>query len=197
MQDRPMTGVTTAAERPLAAQIGLEVGLAATFTVALVAAAHLKIPLPFTPVPLTPQTLVVLLAGGLLGARLGFVAATGFLLLGLLAPSVMAGPSFAGPTGGYVLGFVLAAVVAGICCGRAFQSPTAVRSWRWLTVGMVAGSLTILLCGSLWLVAYTGQDWLKALQLGALPFLPGDALKTAAAVVLVQRFHPQMKRVLG
>ncbi len=187
MQDQHLASATVG-ERPLALQLGLEVGLAATFTAATVAAAHLKIPLPFTPVPLTLQTLVVLLAGGLLGARLGFVSATGYLLLSLLGLSVMAGPSFIGPTGGYVLGFVLAAVVVGLCVRRG--------TWGWLIVGMAAGSLTILLCGSLWLSAYTGQDWLKALQLGALPFLPGDALKTAAAVLVVRRFQPQVRRVL-
>lgn len=188
MQDRPLTNAA-AVERPLAQQLGLEVGLAATFTVAMVAAAHLKIYLPFTPVPLTLQTLVVLLAGGLLGARLGFVAATGYLVLSLLNLPVMAGPSFVGPTGGYVLGFVLAAVIMGLAVRRG--------SWAWLVTGAVAGSFTILLCGALWLSAYTGQDLARAFQLGALPFLPGDALKTAAAVILVRQFGPQLRRLLG
>jgi len=192
MQEREMTD-TMAADRPLATQIALEVGLAATFTVGMVAAAHLKIPLPFTPVPLTLQTLVALLAGGLLGARLGFVSATGYLLLSLLGLSVMAGPSFVGPTGGYVLGFVLAAVVMGLAMRHVERGATAL----WLVAGAAGGSLVILLCGSLWLSAYTGQDWVKALQLGALPFLLGDALKTAAAVVVVRQLRPRLRRVLG
>lgn len=179
---------TLAQERPLSAQIGLEVGLAGAFTVGMIAAAHLKIYLPFSPVPLTLQTLVVLLAGGLLGARLGFVAATGYLLLSLLSLPVMAGPGFLGPTGGYVLGFVLAAVLVGYCASR--------KGWGWLAGGMIAGSLTILLCGWLWLAAFPGQNWLRALQMGVLPFLPGDALKTAAAIAIVKIFRPQMRRVL-
>jgi biotin transport system substrate-specific component len=189
MQDHDMTDVTAVAERPLAQQLMLEVGLAAAFTAAIVAGAHLKMPLPFTPIPLTLQTLVVLLAGGLLGARLGFVATTGFLLVGLLAPGALAGPSFLGPTGGYIVGFVLAAVIMGMATRRG--------GWLWPIVGAVSASLVILLCGSLWLVAYTGQDWVKALQFGLLPFLPGDAIKTAAAVAGVRLFGRQMQRLLG
>jgi len=117
------------------------------------------------------------------------VAATGYLLLSLLNLPVMAGPSFVGPTGGYVLGFVLAAALVGLCVKRG--------GWTWLVVGTVAGSLAILLCGSLWLSAYTGQDLAKAFRLGALPFLPGDALKMAAAIIVVRRFGAQVRRIVG
>jgi biotin transport system substrate-specific component len=176
-------------ERSLAAQLALDFSLTAAFTLVIAAGAHLRLPLPFTPVPLTLQTLAVLLAGALLGPRLGFAAATGYLLLSLLGLPVMAGPSFIGPTGGYVLGFILAAVIMGLCVQRG--------SWGWLVGGAVTASLTILLCGSLWLGAYTGQDWARAFQLGALPFLPGDALKTVAAVLIVRRFGPQVRRIVG
>lgn len=189
MQDRDTVATTVALERPLALQLALEVGLAAVFTVAIAAAAHLKLPLPFTPVPLTTQTLVVLLAGAMLGPRVGFAAVTGYLLLTLLGLPVMAGPSFAGVTGGYVLGFVLAAVLAGYAARQ--------KGWAWLAAGMTAGSLIILVCGSLWLSAYTGQDMKQAFTLGMVPFLAGDALKTAAAVGLVKVFRPKMQRLLG
>lgn len=181
MHDRYQTSRADAQERPLAQQLLIDVGLATTFTVAIAASAHLKIFLPFTPVPLTLQTLVVLLAGGLLGARLGFVASMGYLLLSLLGLPVMAGQSFLGPTGGYLLGFVLAAVVMGLCVRRG--------GWSGITLGAVLGSLIILISGSLWLSAYTGQDLGKAFQLGALPFLPGDALKTAAAIGLIRLYR--------
>lgn len=178
------------AERSLTAQMGLEIGVAGAFTLAIIAAAHLKIYLPFNPlVPLTLQTLVVLLAGGLLGARLGFIATTGYLLLSLLNLPVMAGPSFIGPTGGYVLGFVLAAVLVGYCARR--------PGWGWLVGGMIAGSVTILLCGWMWLAALPGRNSLQALHIGVLPFLAGDALKTAAAIGLVRIFRPQARRLLG
>ena len=180
---------TAASERSLAAQLALEIGVTASFVVAMVASAHLRLPLPFTPVPLTLQTLVVLLAGACLGPRLGFVAATSYLVLSLQGLPVMAGPSFIGPTGGYVLGFILAAMIM----GYAMRS----RDWRWLTVGAVAASLTILLCGSLWLGGFMGQNWARAFQLGFLPFLPGDALKTAAVILLIRQFQPQMRRLLG
>jgi biotin transport system substrate-specific component len=187
MSDTPTRA--TAYERPVLAQLALELSLTVGCTLAIVAGAHLKILLPFTPVPLTLQTLAVLLAGAFLGPRLGFAAATGYLLLSLVGLPVMAGPSFIGPTGGYVLGFILAAVIMGLCARRG--------GWGWLVGGAVAASLTILLCGSLWLSAYTGQDFGRAFQLGMLPFLPGDALKTAAAVLIVRRFGPQMRGIVG
>ena len=183
------TSRAAAPERPLAVQLALELSLTAGFTVAIVAGAHLRLPLPFTPVPLTLQTLAVLLAGACLGPRLGFAAATGYLLLSLLGLPVMAGPSFLGPTGGYVLGFILAAVIMGLSVRSG--------SWGWLIAGAGLASLTILVCGSLWLGAYTGGNWARAFQLGMLPFLPGDALKTAAAILIVRQFAPQMRRLLG
>lgn len=187
MHDRS-TVVAPAQERPIAQQIILELGLAGAFCAATVLAAHIRVPLPFTPVPLTLQTLVVLLAGGLLGPRLGFVSQTGYLLLGLLGLPVLATVSLLGPTGGYVLGFVLAAVVMGLCARR--------QTLGWTIAGTVLATLTIYACGSLWLSAYTGQSLSHALALGVAPFLAGDALKCAAAVMMIRLAAPRMPRVL-
>ncbi|MEI6500292.1 MAG: biotin transporter BioY [Armatimonadota bacterium] len=187
MHDRT-TVATQTQERPLVLQLGLELGLAGAFCAATVLAAHLRIPLPFTPVPLTLQTLVVLLAGGLLGPRLGFVSQTGYLLLGLLGLPVLATVSILGPTGGYVLGFVRAAVLMGLGARR--------QTLGWTVAGAVLATLTIYACGSLWLSAYTGQSLSHALALGVAPFLAGDALKGAAAVMIIRVAAPRMPRVL-
>lgn len=187
MHDRS-TVANPAAERPLALQLAMEMGLVAAFTAATVVSAHVRIPLPFTPVPLTLQTLVVLLAGGLLGPRLGFVSQTGYLLLSLLGLPVLAAASFMGPTGGYVLGFVLAAVVMGLCARQ--------RGLGWLIVGVVAATLTVYASGSLWLTAYTGQSLHNAIMLGVAPFVFGDALKCAAAVMVIRVARPRMPQIL-
>lgn len=182
------TPLAQPAERPLAVQIALEVGLAAAFTAATVAAAHVRIPLPFTPVPLTLQTLVVLVAGGLLGPRVGLVSQVGYLLLSLLGLPVLATASFLGPTGGYVLGFVAMAVIMGYCARQ--------RSLGWLVAGTVLATLALYTCGTLWLTAYTGQSLQRAVMLGVAPFVFGDALKCAAAIMVIRLARPHMPRVL-
>ncbi len=163
-------------------QAAREIGLAAFFLASLIVAAQIKIPLPFTPVPLTLQTLFVLLAGGLGGPRVGFLATASYLLLSLLGVPVLASASFWGATGGYVIGFVLASVFVGICLQQ--------KSWINLVGGMIMGSATILLCGWLWLMPFLGLNWQQALYMGVIPFLPGDAVKTAAAIGIVRVFSP-------
>lgn len=163
-------------------QAAKEIGLAALFLASLIMAAQIKIPLPFTPVPLTMQTLFVLLAGGLGGPRVGFWATTSYLLLSLWGAPVLASASFWGATGGYVIGFVLASVFVGIC----IQQKSVTR----LVGGMIMGSVTILLCGWLWLMPFLGLNWQQALYVGVVPFLPGDALKTAMAIGIVRLFSP-------
>lgn len=187
MQDRS-TVATSVAERPLALQIAMEIALVAAFTAATVLSAHVRLPLPFTPVPLTLQTLMVLLAGGLLGPRLGFVSQTGYLLLSLIGLPVLATATFLGPTGGYVLGFVMAAIVMGYCARQ--------TGLRWLIAGTILATVSIYACGSLWLSAYTGQSLHQAVTLGVAPFVFGDALKCAAAVVLIRMTRPRMPQIL-
>ncbi|MBC7287098.1 MAG: biotin transporter BioY [Armatimonadetes bacterium] len=150
---------------------------------ALTVAAKVKIHLPWTPVPLTLQTFVVLTAAGLWG-----MAGVGGVVLYVAGASanlpVMAGPSVLGPTGGYLLGFVAAsAVVAG---GREGSSLR-------LLAAMAAASGLIYLCGALWLWAWSGQSLAWAITAGVLPFVPGDAAKAIAAWAAVTglRCRPQ------
>ena len=103
---------------PLAARLAVGVGLATAFAGATAVSAHIRIPLPFTPVPLTLQTLVVLVAGGLLGARLGALSQLEYILLGLLGLPVFTTGTLLGPTGGYIIGFVFAALVMGLAARR-------------------------------------------------------------------------------
>jgi biotin transport system substrate-specific component len=154
-------------------------------TVLTAAAAQVSIPLPFTPVPLTLQPMVVLLGGAALGARLGFSSQVLYLLAGLAGLPVFAAspllPQGAlrlmGPTGGFLLAYPLAAFVAGRLAERGFDR-------RYLTsVGaMAAGLALIFACGLSWmtmlLTPVAGTQALQtALQQGLYPFVLVDVVK--------------------
>jgi biotin transport system substrate-specific component len=142
-----------------------------------------KVQVPFYPVPMTMQTLVVLLIGVAFGARLGVATVALYLAEGAVGLPVFAGTPekgiglayMAGPTGGYLLGFVLAAAVAGWIAERR-------RDAAGLALAVVAGSIAIYALGVLWLGSFVGFG--KALELGLVPFLWGDLLKAGLAFAL-------------
>lgn len=147
------------------------------------AMAQVRIPLPFTPVPLTGQTLAVLVVGAALGARKGAASLLLYLFEGLIGLPFFAGGNHGvsvvlGPTGGYLLGFVVAAYVIGALAARGLDRriPTALLAF-------LAGEVVIYLFGVAWLSLFLG--WKGALVGGLLPFLIGDALKLAAAALLL------------
>jgi len=143
------------------------------------------ISIPFIPVPLTLQTLFVLLSGALL-KRYGFLPPLAYLLLGVLnIPVFHNGLSgvgvLLGPTGGFIVGFILAAAIVGIAYE---QERTGIRLF-----GLTVGTLAIYLCGTLWMVSSTGMTVAGALALGVLPFIPGDILKAAGAYLIERRIR--------
>jgi len=150
----------------------------------LVACSQVRIPLPFTPVPITGQTFGVLLLGALLGSRYGTAVVAAYVLEGVIGLPVFAGwkggvAALFGPTGGYIIGFVFAAFVV----GRLIEFGWAKRFDLTLTA-LLIGNAVIYAFGLPWLAFFVGWD--KTLQLGLLPFLPGDLLKLAAASVAVK-----------
>jgi biotin transport system substrate-specific component len=158
------------------------------FTCALLTAlgAQVRIPLPWTPVPLTLQTFFVPLAGAALGPGLGAASQALYLALGLLGVPVFAGgaagpATLLGPTAGYLVGFPLAAFGTGVCLRRAAR-PGLFRIW----LAIVAGTLAIYVCGVGWLVLGFHLPVTQALAGGVLPFLVGDGVKALAATGLVQ-----------
>lgn len=145
----------------------------------------LPIPLPFFPVPVTLQTLAVLLAGGVM-KRYAVIPVLFYLLLGGLGLPVfhngMAGLGVLfGPTGGYLLGFIPAAVIAGLAyeCSR--------REVR--ICGLILATLVIYLFGLTWLILSTGMSVSAAVVAGMLPFIPGDILKGVAAYLTAARLE--------
>ena len=147
--------------------------------------AQLAVRLPFTPVPVTLQTLFVVLAGLVLGPRDGFYAMASYLTFGALGAPVFAGFGFGpavliGPTGGYLIAFPAAALVS----GSVFRVLSG-RSGAF--AGAALGSSLILAMGSLHLAFIMHLPLATAFTLGAVPFAAGELVKAAAAAILAGR----------
>jgi biotin transporter BioY len=155
--------------------------LAGSLFIAL--SAQLAFRLAFTPVPITGQTLAVLLTGVLLGSRRGGLAVLAYLGEGLAGlPVFSAGGGglahLLGPTGGYLLGFIPAACVAGFLAERGWD-----RRVGTTLLAMLLGNVLIYVPGLIWLAAFVGPS--KTLALGLYPFVIGDLLKIACAAALL------------
>jgi len=154
-----------------------EITYAALFTALIAAGAFVAIPVG--PVPFTLQVLFVLLAGMVLGPRLGAASVVAYLALGLLAPVYADGASgigvLLGPTGGFLLGFLAAAVVTGAVSRRG--RPTLQR----FVVAGLAGLAPIYALGALWLALQLHLSAGAAIATGVAPFVLLDALKAVAA----------------
>jgi biotin transport system substrate-specific component len=152
--------------------------------------------IPIGPVPITLQTLAVMLAGCLLGARLGFFSQLIFVLLVGIGILVLPGGRtglgvLLGPTGGYIVSWPFAAWVIGWVAERAQRRE---RPMLLLFLGnLVGGILLVYAVGVAWLAH--AQHWAvnKALAVGALPFIPGDLIKAVIAGFIsagVARVYP-------
>lgn len=147
-----------------------------------------RISVPMTPVPVTLQTLFVLLSGALLGARLGATSQLAYLAAGIIGlPVFTAGAGLGyllGPTGGYLLTFPITAYLAGVVADRTRGGT--IRSGLLMFVGLFLASLVTLAGGAAWLGVVTG-DLGSAIAVGFLPFLLGDLLKVALATLIAWR----------
>ncbi len=149
----------------------------------LLLAISAQVKIPFYPVPVTGQTLVVLLIGMTYGVRLGGATVAAYLLQGVMGLPVFAGSAVGmaallGPTGGYLAGFLVAAVVMGFLAERGMG-----RGMISTIAAMLIGNAIIYAMGVSWLTSFIGVE--KALAAGVLPFLYGDALKLAVAACMM------------
>jgi len=144
--------------------------------------AQVSIHLAFTPVPITGQTLGVLLSGTALGWRRGTAALALYAVAGVAGVPWFAGHSsgYVGASFGYVVGFVLCATLCGFLAER-----RADRSLLRSVPAMVAGEVLIYAVGVPWLAVSLHVGPAKAVSLGLTPFLAGDAIKAAIAAVLL------------
>ena len=156
--------------------------LAGSLLIAL--SAQIAVPLPFSPVPVTGQTLAVLLVGALLGSRRGSLAVLVYIAQGMAGLPVFAGGAagparLLGPTGGYLVGFVAAAYLVGLLAERGWD-----RRVSTTAAAMALGNVVIYAVGALWLAVFVA-GLVPALTAGVMPFIPGDLVKIAIAALLL------------
>ncbi len=161
--------------------------------------AQIRIPLPFTPVPITGQTFAVLLAAVLLGRRWGGISMAIYVGLGAAGVPWFSNWSggvapLAGPTGGYLLGFILASFFVGHFMDKYLRSR---RFLSMLGLMMFANFVLIygpgLLLLGMWMRAATGEavPFSTLLTMGAIPFIAGDVAKVAMAAAIARGISPQ------
>ena len=157
--------------------------LVLVFSGALLTALFAQIQIPMYPVPMTLQTLAVLLIAAAMGPIRAMSSMGLYIAMGAAGLPVFAGAKALGavmPTAGYLVGFVVAGAVVGFLATRGFAKTP-------LSVGMVfaLGSLVIYIFGAGWLMVGLGLSLPQALAGGGIPFLVGDAVKAAAAAALL------------
>lgn len=154
------------------------------YLVALCLAAFVRIPLPFTPIPLTLQVLVVFTAALTLGGAASLPVIVAYLLLGGAGLPVFSGAqggfgSLFGATGGYLIGFLPMAWIVGTWIHRGSQT-NMLRDSAVLAAGLIA----LYACGALWLKTLTGVAWSQLWAMAVAPFILVDAIKAATAYAL-------------
>lgn len=182
----PSLAASPSRTRSLPATAAREAGLVLAGTAAIALIGQISLPLPFTPVPVTLGTFAALGVGGFLGSRRGLASVALLAALAAFGAPVLAGWS-SGVTAsfGYVLGYGLAAAVAGHATSRTAEGPRYGLPTR---LGlMVAASAAVYVPGLIWLKIATGADWSATFGMGLVPFLVGDAIKSAVAALLPAR----------
>jgi biotin transport system substrate-specific component len=168
-------------------------GLAFALGGSLLLVVSAKVQVPFYPVPLTLQTLVVLLLGAMLGARLAAASVALYLMEGLAGLPVfagaLAGPVYmAGPTGGFLVGFLAAAALTGFAADQRWD-----RTWVRLLASLSFGHVVVFAFGFLWLAELVGVQ--KAFAGGVAPFALATVVKTLLAVALVGAGRSALERM--
>lgn len=146
--------------------------------------------IPVYPVPVTGQSMGPMLAGSILGSRLGALSLIVFDLLAAVGVPVLSGMRgglgiVLGPTGGYILSWPLAAFVVGKLLGKAENRTL----FSYIVANTVGGVVVVYLIGASWLGFMQGLDFRTAFVEGALLFFPGDAVKVVVSSLIAQAVH--------
>ena len=166
------------------------VGLAAAL---MSIAGPLSVPIPFTPVPISLTTLAIYIGAFILEWKLCGLSTLIYLLLGTVGLPVFSGftgglSKLAGPTGGYLIGFILTAVICGFFCNK-FS-----KIYMYI-IGMVLGLAIAYLFGTIWFMIQQGTGLVASLTMCVIPFLPGDALKIVIAAILGPILKKQINKI--
>jgi len=181
-----MTNAETAAVSVPSRPVGIQIALVLAGALAVAAAAQVAIPVPGSLVPFTLQPLAVLIAGGLLGPRLGALSLVLYLGMGAAGLPVFApvgAPGFArliGPTGGFLIAFPFAAAVTGRLAGRSYVS---------CVLAALAG-MAVIFAGGMAQLSLIAPDRVAAM---ITPFLAADLVKALLAAAIIQKFAPKTR----
>ncbi len=180
--DAGRRGPTMAAALLPRQTLAQQVSLVMMGTALLALSAQVRVPLPFTPVPVTGQTFAVLFLGATLGSGLAIGSVGAYWLVGACGLPVFSGGSggwgvISGPTGGYLIGFAAAAFVVGWFAERGWANG------KGILLPLLIGEALIYIFGLPWLALFVGLR--QVLQAGFFPFLAGDLFKIAAVSALL------------
>ena len=152
--------------------------------------------IPAGPIPLSLATFAIYLSGSILGKKWGTIATGLYLLIGIIGVPVFSGFSggfqkLAGVTGGYLAGYLPCAFLSGFGSERAEA-----ENRRWIHPAMMAAGTAVLYAvGTAWFMVQTGNALGAALSLCVIPFLPGDAVKIIASVMLTGPVRKTVKAI--
>ena len=150
---------------------------------------------PIGAIPISLSNFVICLAAWLLGARFGTLSVAIYLAIGLVGVPVFSGygagiAKLAGPTGGYLVGYLLMAFIGGLFIEKSKGQPVV------SAVGLILGDAACYVLGTIWFMILTGADLVSALGWCVLPYLPGDAVKIVLAAVLTMQLDKRLKHSL-
>jgi biotin transport system substrate-specific component len=153
----------------------------------------ISIPLPFSPVPVSGQSLGIMLAGSILTVRQAAFSVLTFVLIGAVGVPVFSGMTgglgiVLGPRGGYYLGFLVGSIVIALLVRQNGSF------WRLAIANLIGGILVVYLFGVMWLSVVTGMSLEKAVIAGALPFIPGDLFKVFAASFIGAALNKRLRK---
>ena len=145
---------------------------------------------PVGPVPISLATFAVMFAGFLLGPRWGAVSAAVYLAIGMIGVPVFSGytggfAKLAGPTGGYLLVYIPMAAICGFIYHKFGKKLTGVKKYLTMAGAALIGTVMLYALGTAWFCLESGNSVGAALSVCVIPFLPGDTIKTAAALITV------------
>ncbi|MBQ8591484.1 MAG: biotin transporter BioY [Lachnospiraceae bacterium] len=147
--------------------------------------------LPFTPIPISLATLVLYLSAFVLGYRLATISCLIYLLLGLVGLPVFSGfaggaGKLFGPTGGYLIGYLLVVYVSGYFIEKFY------KMWYFHLIGMALATAILYLFGTVWLACCADMTFAEAFMAGVIPFIPGDIVK----IVIILFVGPMIRKRL-
>lgn len=169
-----------------------EITLIGLMAAVLCIVAPLSIPIPFSPVPISFTNLAIYFAVFILGWKKGTLSYLIYFMLGLIGLPVFSGftgglAKVAGPTGGYLIGFIFLAIISGYFIEK-FNGKVYMY-----VIGMVLGLLVTFVLGTAWLSYQLDVTLAKGLMMGVIPYLPGDVVKIVIATIV----GPTLRKALS